>query len=241
LGYLDDGGAAAYWMAEVAKLGRLRRLASLDKDFKVGPGTAHARLAAEYRRLYLAFASARGAKLLVDSSKTPSVLPLALATGLRVDVVHLVRDPRAVAYSDHKPLAPDVDPVIVPGQRSIALSVTLWLLQNHLVRRVVAASSALKWHTLRYEDLVSNPRLSLEELAAALELPSKDWSIGTGRPWSLDLVNEHILVGNPARFNRRLELHADDRWRRELPKPARIFVETSCRRQMRRLGYQRAH
>jgi hypothetical protein len=228
-------------MGEVAKLGRLRRLASLDKDFKVGPGTAHARLAAEYRRLYLACADARKAKLLVDSSKTPSALPLALATGLRVDVIHLVRDPRAVAYSENKPLKPDMDPVILPERRSIVESATLWLLQNHLVRRIVAASSALKWHTLRYEDLVSNPRPSLQELAAALELPSQDWPIGAGQPWSLDLVNQHILVGNPGRFNRRRELRADDRWRRELPKPARIFVEASCRRQMRQLGYERAN
>jgi Sulfotransferase family len=55
------------------------------------------------RRLYDAIKAVSGARVIVDSSKSPThALTLASLPGIKVDLVHLVRDPRAVAFSQQR-------------------------------------------------------------------------------------------------------------------------------------------
>ncbi|HVT77479.1 MAG TPA: hypothetical protein VHD87_10645, partial [Acidimicrobiales bacterium] len=62
-------------------------------------GEADAQFAAVTGRLYRAFATASGAHVVIDASKTPADAFVAARSGVDTYVLHLVRDPRGVAYS----------------------------------------------------------------------------------------------------------------------------------------------
>ena len=109
--------------------------------------------------LYRAIAEVSGARVIVDSSKHVSTaLVLRRTAGVDLHVVHLVRDSRGVAHSwtkeverpetrdgrDHAPLPPGL------GRRLVGL------VQRRLRRD--RAGSACRPPSLRYEDLLADPR-----------------------------------------------------------------------------------
>src|SRR5690606_32109791 len=160
-------------------------------------------------RLYRAIGKVTGASLIVDSSKQPPDAAI-LARASEVDpgseletyLVHMVRDPRAVAYSWSRPTM---------RRHSTGRSSLNWLAWNGLTE-LVAPQYRGRFRRLRYEDLVANPRAEVEAL---LDLAGVPVAEGPFRgPATVQLGTNHTVSGNPRRFRKgEVEIRADDEWR----------------------------
>ena len=130
------------------------------------------RYASILARIYPALREVTGARVVVDSSKYASHgLALAAIPEVELHVVHLVRDPRAVAWSWQriKPM-PEVHwtrasmPVKSPSRSAL-----FWMLENLAIARL--ARRARSYTLLRYEDLVADPRGALRAVLGVLGEP----------------------------------------------------------------------
>jgi hypothetical protein len=161
-------------------------------------------LAAE--QLYCAVAEVTGARVVVDTSKrSGDAAALLLMPGVDATFVHLVRDPRAVAYSwakrserGHGPAATSRD----------------WMAFNLLdetIRRRAHRGRSLR---LRYEDLMADPAASLR---AVCELVDEEPDHLPLREHTAILGVNHGVMGNPSRFvTGDVELREDVEWKRAL-------------------------
>ena len=164
-----------------------------------------------YERLYRALGDVSGCRVVVDSSKDPSYgHVIALTSAVQLSVVHLVRDPRAVAHSwtrhRHDP-GTGREMARQPPWRTalewdVANATAGWL------RRRISRSMRL-----RYEDLVRDP---IESLDRVLEMAGERGS-STLTGHTVRLHGGHAVSGNPMRFQRGpLTIRPDESWRRAL-------------------------
>jgi hypothetical protein len=176
--------------------------------------------AAEYRdhmsRIYSAIGKVTGASLIVDSSKVPAgAAVLARIPDVESYLLHMVRDPRAVAYSWMRPKA-QTD-VKVPRQmkpHGTVESTTNWVTWNMLIEGVARGAYPERTLRLRYEDFVSAPR---DRIESVLSFTGTRWTDG---PFTDErtvvLGPNHTVSGNPSRFRTgAVALRADDAWRAE--------------------------
>ena len=194
--------------------------------------------AAFYSRVYAAAAAVSGAAVVVDSSKHSSLAHvLRWAGDIDLRVVHVVRDPRGVAYSWTKTVArPETDGTDEMTRYSPGRSAMLWNAHNAafglLARRGVAV------HRIRYEEFLRDPRAALADLASFAGLPLAARDLRFVGAEHADLKVGHSAAGNPMRFTvGRLALRRDDAWKRSLPASQRRLVGTVCAPMLRAYGY----
>ncbi|MDQ3940069.1 MAG: sulfotransferase [Actinomycetota bacterium] len=164
-------------------------------------------------RVYVALAEVTGARVIVDSSKRPSYAAfLESMDSLVPHYVHLVREPRASAYSwRHR----NYDSAQGGGRKVTqrnAFDATLrWDLLN-LGSEVVVRKAGRRAATIRYEDFVAEPTATVRRVARLLdEDPDHLPFIGERR---VRLGTNHTIAGNPARFRTGvLELEDRSDWR----------------------------
>ncbi|MFZ5491849.1 MAG: sulfotransferase [Pseudomonadota bacterium] len=144
--------------------------------YKAGPrpvaaqATEHATFREHWRRLFAAIAAASGARWLVDSSKDPVYAArLAGLPGFDTRYLHLVRDPRAVAFSKmRRRLRPEIHWTrAYMATRSAWGSAGSWNGTQRLAERVRGELDR-PWRRLRYEDLVADPGGALAALMGLL-------------------------------------------------------------------------
>jgi hypothetical protein len=175
-----------------------------------------------YARLYHAVVQVSGCDLVVDSSKHAS-LAFCLRWQPDVDlrVLHLVRDPRAVAYSwSRQVLRPDTDTQSYMTKYSPATAAKQWNVQNaafHLLAR-----SGVPTMRLRYEDFTAEPEPTLHQIADFAGLPAQDsypFLTADGTPARAQLGCGHSVSGNPMRFTTgQVPIRADEQWRTRMPR-----------------------
>ena len=187
-------------------------------------------------RLYRAVRESTESRVVVDSSKMPSYgYALGMAPGIDLYVVHLVRDPRAVAYAWLKEPRPDADERAYMNRVSAVKSSLLWDVWN--------ASSEMLWRgsigrymRLRYEDFVAEPWRVVGEILDMLDedagqLPfvgERDVELGAG----------HTVAGNPNRFRKGLvRLRRDDEWVSRMKSRDRTLVTLLTLPLLARYGY----
>jgi len=200
--------------------------------------------AGQYRRLlgrlYQAIGEVSGADVVVDSSKIATHAHLLRQAGIPVQAVHLVRDPRGVAYSWRKTvLRPDG----TAGQGYLARYGPVAAGLRYLAYNAMAedlARCGVEELTVRYEDLVADPARSLGEVAAFLQLALQDdllVSLARGR---LGPKPTHTVDGNPLRLraHQAITLAGDEEWRKGLPKRERITVTGITFPLLARYGYR---
>jgi Sulfotransferase family len=178
-----------------------------------------------------------GVPVLLESSKHLSTAALlSLDPALDVRVLHLVRDPRGVAYSWTKQVQrPEAGNELMPIY-SPARTAARWLSDNLgfevLARRVPT-------RRLRYEDFLADPRQALCRIGVLMDLRADDIELGflDGATAHLSTVM-HSVAGNPLRFGgNHTELRLDDAWRRELPRRDRAVVTALTAPLLRAYGY----
>jgi len=172
-------------------------------------------------RLYRSIAAVSGASVLIDSSKDPSYAYLLRTTpGIDLFLLHLVRDPRAVAYSwQRRRLRPEVHgreaymPTIAPWRTARAWSMRNTMFES--LRRMGVPGTRI-----HYEDMVRSPGSTLSDLARRLGVPAP-----VGLDEEFVPAPMHTMSGNPIRFERQpLRFRADEEWRSSMDATSRLTV-----------------
>ncbi len=230
----------------IPALSRLVRPARHEAAGRAGRREGVAEYAAVYARLYEAAARTAGAAVVIDSSKHASLAFCLRAGGAPIDlrVVHVVRDPRAVACSWARPVLRPEDGTPMtrwrPGRTTLH-----WLAQNLAFRHL--ARQGVPMVRVRYEDLVDAPRRTLHRLVRRLGLaggPGREGHDRAGRPafvrrGVVTLSAAHTVSGNPMRFAvGRVALTRDDAWRARLPRRHRRLVTALTWPLCLRYGYR---
>ncbi len=177
----------------------------------------------------VAAAELSGADVIVDASKSPAAaLLLHLHTSLNVRVVHLVRDPRASAFSQSRPKLDPATGEPMPASGPVP-STFNWLNKNWLIDSTVAPR--VPTLRIRYEDFVTAPDDVLRQISDHIgqELPDDL----ADRPWS----PQHTVSGNPARFSDR-PIVADTTWEQAMPHRDRHLATALSWPLRRRYGYR---
>lgn len=205
-----------------ARVDRTRRIARIE----------HPDLA-EYVRAYRRLYDATGASVVIDSSKHASLACCLVASGVDVRIVHVVRDPRAVAHSWARtvPRPEDGQPMTRWGPARTAAH---WTAQNLAMELLPGRGARVT--RVRYEDLLAAPGETLTALALRLGLPQPELPFLEGRTaW---LGPSHTASGNPMRFHvGRVELRRDDSWLSGLPESDRRVVNALTWPLRARYGY----
>ena len=190
-------------------------------------------------RLYHAVRTVSGAKVLVDSSKFAAYrLLLGLVPDLNVTAVHLIRDPRAVAFSwqRQKPVLDEdqSDESLRFIKRSALVAGLDWVLQNYSTDLVNKLDDDLS-PRLRYEDFATRPQLTIRELVRATGVLGE--SFDDQEDPTLQLPEVHIF-GNPSRFSTgSVPIRLDDEWRTQMSPQSRLLVTAISSPLMSRYGY----
>ena len=174
-------------------------------------------------RLYAAIAEVSGATAIVDSSKHASTAALVRGMpGVHARIVHLVRDPRGVAWSWSKVVArPDVTDGVASTMARIG---PVRLAGRWQVSTAVLAVLRSRGGLLRYEDFVDRPQAQTRRLLALAGLGADElpWFVGDR---TVELHPDHTVAGNPLRFSTGpLEIRVDEEWRRSMPAARQTLV-----------------
>lgn len=242
-------GAPLNTAAESAEIGRLQaqlnRQRHLPRLLRTSASSSSELAAtlrefgARYDTLYSAVAEVAGAKVIVDASKWPGqALALQRAITTEVSLLHLVRDPRGVAYSWAKqvqrPHAGDTESAMATNSAAGgAIRWSAFQSEIAMIRRSFAHSARL-----RYEDFVNDPHGRLVQVLGELDLASYGSDLGHVQRDHIELPQSHGVAGNPSRFEHGVvPLRADDEWRSALPERERRIVTSIGAPLIKRFGY----
>jgi Sulfotransferase family len=203
------------------------------------PDAALQRYQAGMATLYRAVARAAGARLVVDSSKQPPDAYLATQNpSLDVHVVHLVRDPRAVAYSFGKRVAePQPDLEYMPRSAPFGTSVR-WTTRQGFCEALLRPRLGDRYMRLRYEDLVREPVRALRTIAGFAGEPDAD--LGFMSDGRAEFEPNHTFSGNPLRLREEpLQIRPDESWRAKLSTREKLLATAPALPMLGRYGYRR--
>lgn len=202
-----------------ARADRTRFIPALLSPFAIPyVGTSIRQYGEVVTRVLRAAVEVSGAPVVVDTSKHVSTaLLLRQMDDVDVRILHLVRDPRGVAYSWTKNVGrPEVHSTeeqmdrLHPGRIGLRWLWFNWAFSN-------MGRLGVQVQTVRYEDFASNPELILNQIFSFAELePMAAQIIGEG---AIELEEGHSVSGNPRRLVRGpVEIRRDDSWRSGLPR-----------------------
>jgi len=189
------------------------------------------------QRVYQALRAVTGSDFVVDSSKSPGYAKmLSMISEVELYVVHLIRDPRAAAYSwQRKKLQIDTAtkshmPKMSPGKSAI-----MWNLWN-MASENIQGCGPDHYVRVRYEDLIANPRYEVERIISMTGAPIGRLDFINGRNVHLDRT--HTISGNPNRFESgAIELRADEEWRNAMDRVQQKIVTCLTRPLLTKYGY----
>lgn len=189
------------------------------------------------RALFEAVAEVSGAGLIVDSSKDVSHGYVLGTIDPHIDlrVLHLMRDPRAVAFSWRRRK-------FNPGsgaemQRYGLLRASAeWVAINGLTAG--HAPRAVPYLPVRYEELTAAP---LATVRSILEFAGEPAAAAPVSPsGEVGLEPSHTVAGNPNRFEHgTMRISADREWRRGMPRAERALVTALTLPALAGAGYLR--
>lgn len=186
--------------------------------------------------LYATTNASLGGGLLVDSSKLPSYgALLEMVPGVEVRVVHLIRDPRATAYSWlRKKALPDHAGTPFMQQQGPIKASGLWAFWN--VAAGLLWRRSPRYLRVHYEAFVRDPRGVVDAILSHAGLE------GVATPFVADneveLTPNHTVAGNPSRFSTgRIAIRSDDEWTTEMRRWDRFRVTMVTWPLLIRYGY----
>jgi hypothetical protein len=168
-----------------------------------------------------------GAKVVVDSSKIALHLKYLLRSpDLRIKIIHLVRDGRAVTMS-----------MLGHGlkrntrQESVAAAALSWRRNNEAAERVLSELPRSQWVPLQYEQLCRDPEKTLRSLCQFLGMDANEITL------DFRSRQQHVL-GNEMRLKSGSDIRLDERWRSGLSGEDLGIFEEVAGDLNRKYGYQ---
>lgn len=187
-------------------------------------------------RMLVAVRDAANVPLVIDSTKAISTaLLLRHLDFVDLRMIHLVRDARGVAYSWTKTQkkSDDGDDRLMDQYKPTAMA-RRWLGWNSVFSSF--AKLGVPVLTVRYEDVVANPRQVVEDVLkfGGVEPTEIDFVDGN----KINLEPTHSVAGNPSRFRTgEMELRPDEAWRTKLDEKLRKQVTAITYPLLRKYGY----
>lgn len=226
----------AEYLALQQRLERLRAWPRLVAEAR-RPSLQLARYGELTRSLLTAIRQVSGRRVIVDSSKLPArAFALSLVPGVELRLLHLVRDPRGTAFSYRKAIRKDeragVQHDLVP--QALCKSALAWRLANSMVdrlRRRLPASLRLT-----YEDLVTQPRRSLEAVGSFANLDFSTVAERLERGEAMGV--RHTIAGNFVRMKGEVRLAPDLEWRRRLSATEQRWIALLAGSRLGEYGYE---
>ena len=203
-----------------------------------------ARRLAEYQALlvplYRAIVKVSGSNVVVDSSKRPSLaFILAADDNIDLSILHVLRDPRGVAFSfaKHVQLAPGAGDTDTMPKRTSRKVGRQWVTVNALISLAATINGASL--RIRYEDLVSDPKGVMRQVARSEGIADADLDLSWLTEAGMAVPETHVVAGGRIRLHDGLmPLRIDDAWRREMPSGARRTVAAMTLASRLRYGYR---
>ena len=221
---------------------RTRRLPAIEYAARSGTTSSGQRRYLSYLRRVLVASSVvadRPAALLDSSKHVSTAALLALDPAIDLRLLHLVRDPRGVAYSWTKHVRrPEADDELMPTYPPHRTALR-WVTDNLGFEALGQRVPSIR---LRYEDFLAQPGRALRAIARLVDLAPTDEDLGfiDGRVATLS-TPMHSVAGNPLRFGSDvMELRLDDAWRRDLPRSDRALIAGITGPLLLRYGYPAA-
>ena len=186
------------------------------------------------RDLMNAIADVTGQRVIIDSSKlTGRSLALSKVPGIELNMVHLVRDARGVAWSMCRPLKPEDSAEY--GARPTARTSLAWTVNNlasEAFSRRVTSDHAVR---VRYEDVVNDVGGVLQRIGKVAGLDYSDVirQIDEGEAFEPG----HVVAGNRLRMKGPIRLKMDTEWQSKMPNRQRRITSLICGPLLRRYGY----
>ncbi len=189
-------------------------------------------LADIFYNLYESILEVSGRNYIIDSSKTPLLLPiLAKHKKINLKVIHLIRECEAVAYSWEK------RKIKIPGTNrfmpryNFIKTALVWKLTHKLISKY-SKDLNLKTYKLNYLDFVRKPKESLLNLLNHLDIPYDDTFLKIFISSNIVNLNSeyHIISGNPIRFQKKIiKITPDLDWIYKMPKWKKIILKIICK------------
>jgi hypothetical protein len=183
------------------------------------------------------FAAASGARVVVDTSKRPhDAAVVAALPGISLHVLHVVRDPRAVAYSWRRAKTFTVaGETRTMGTRGLPASASRWMSNSWGAEVLSRHVPEDRWLRLKYEDFCAAP---FESFRAIMALLGEQGPSPFEGPDVVRLDPGHIVAGNPSRFTTgAVKIKVDEEWRRAMSRRDQRLVSLATYPLRRRYGY----
>jgi hypothetical protein len=208
------------------------------------PKAVSARAVAGYgdvlARMYQALLASTRSGVVVDSSKHPAeALLLASRPDVDLTVIHLVRDPRAVAFSWERPGGSTPvtgDTVDRPPRHGVWHSAAWWTVWNAAIEMLIRPRLGHRYVPLRYEDVMEDPGYHLGLVLQRFGRARSDLPlVGADE---VVLGRSHTVAGNPSRMHTgEVHLAVDRRWETQMPTAQRRRATIAAMPLMGRYGY----
>lgn len=185
--------------------------------------------------LYKIVTEISGCKTLIDSSKLPHYLYFLKDLPINLYVVHLVRDPRGVAYSWTKEkFNPSLGGYM--KKHHPLTSARIWSILNLGTEKFKNENYCL----IKYEDLTEHLEDNLTFLKNSLNLKV---SFCIQKNKIIIFKEKHLVGGNPVRFSFKKEIYIkkDIDWQKKLPFRYKILVSLLTFPLLKKYGYSIFH
>lgn len=189
---------------------------------RVVPGARRelARILSRIEALAEVVTGIKGSRIFLDSSKRPErAVFMRRVPSFDMRVIHLVRDGRAVSWSNMKNLG--------LGPEAAADS---WIADNRAAEQARRWFPKDRWMTLRHEDVCADPAGALSRIYSFVGLPP-----GDGAPDFRGV--EHHVIGNRMRLSSTSEIRIDERWKTALTPEQMAAIESRVAPLNRGYGY----
>jgi hypothetical protein len=162
----------------------------------------------------------KGSRIFLDSSKRPErAVFMRRIPSFDLRVIHLVRDGRAVAWSNMKNLG------LAPEAAADS-----WVADNVASEQARRSFPEDHWLRLRHEDVCADPAAALARIYSFIGLPA------TGELPEFRGV-EHHIIGNRMRLASTSDIRLDERWKTALTPGQMATIERRVAALNRRYGY----
>jgi len=210
---------------------RLARLATANGGSS--PAAEYAQLMA---RVYEGIAAVSEAEVVVDSSKGPhDAYVLSKFTDLDLFVVHLIRDPRGVAYSWSRGAWNPDKPMDRDEYRRASEVGVRWVTRNALTEALLARRLGARYMRLRYEDFVGDPEGVIARISAMCGADGRLPQLSEG---VISFGPNHSVSGNPTRLTTGpVEIRPDDEWTKRMAHRPMLAATIGASPLLHRYGY----